>query len=103
MIKKIFLFPVLFLVSLYVLIFIILSAFFYFSLPFIERKTKEKFGDDFFYVYDQSKGEYGHRRTDPVCVPNFQDIPKDILFERVVMHYMGLTMTKWGSNLSGIG
>jgi len=48
MIARIFLF----LVSLYVLIFISLSAFFYISLPLIEWKTKEKFGDGFFYVLE---------------------------------------------------
>jgi len=91
LIKKVFFFSLLLIVCL----FMISSALFYFSLPLIEKKTKERFGKDFLYVYDASKGEYGHFYPDYVCVKSFADIPKWPLFDRVILFKFGLT--DWGS------
>jgi len=93
LIKKIFLSIVL----LHILLFMIFSALFYLSFPFIEKKTKERFGEDFLYVHDISEGKYGHFYPEYACVKSFAEIPKWPLFDRVVMRKFGLT--NWGSEL----
>jgi len=91
LIKKIFFS----LVVLIILIFMISSALFYLSFPFIEKKTKERFGEDFLYVHDISEGKYGHFRPEYACVKSFEEIPKWPLFDRVILFNLGLT--DWGN------
>jgi len=95
MIKKIALYFILFVIIAYLIIYWVVTALFYLSFSFIEEKTRSRFGDDFVYVYDQSKAEYGHVPADYVCVRTFGEIPKDALFDRVVRHKIG--WTNWGS------
>jgi len=72
-----------------VLLFLIVTALFFLSLPFIEMKTKARFGDDFVYVYDQSDGGQGHFPPSYACTYKFSEIPKGPLFDRVVMFKIG--------------
>jgi len=72
-----------------IFLFLIVTALFYLSFPFIEAKTKARFGDDFVYVYDQSDGGQGHFPPDYVCAYKFSEIPKGPLFDRVVMFKIG--------------